>query len=210
MSLKMKMAEQFRKPHGFFGKIIGALMKRFNHNEILWTISKLEIKSTDHILEIGYGPGTGIQKTAELASHGFVAGIDFSDNMHRNASKLNAHAISEGRVELKLGDALHLPFNNNIFNRVYMINVIYFWDDVVSHMIEIRRVMQAGGKLAIFMARPEALGRIKCTQTPIFNSYSLSQIQEFLSDSGYVNINVFEKQFSPGPCLCIICEKGSG
>jgi hypothetical protein len=42
-----------------------------------------------------------IDLVSEIASNGFAAGIDFSQTMLEQASKLNASAIESGLVEMK-------------------------------------------------------------------------------------------------------------
>ena len=50
------------------------------------------------MLEIGFGPGADSRRASQQAA--FVAGVDHSDVMVKQASKRNASAIREGRVEL--------------------------------------------------------------------------------------------------------------
>ena len=61
-----------------------------------WTISLLDIQAEDRILEIGFGPGVSVRRMSRLAVRGFIAGIDISDLMVRQARKRNAAAIREG------------------------------------------------------------------------------------------------------------------
>ena len=74
-----------------------------NGDRSMWVFSLLDLKSTDKVLEIGFGPGADIARASRIAQ--FVAGVDHSDLMVRQATKRNAVAIQEGRVELKLGTA---------------------------------------------------------------------------------------------------------
>ena len=96
---------QFGKPEGFWGIVAGKKMvhARSNRQRNAWTVSLLNIQPEDRVLEIGFGPGLAIEQIARITTKGFVAGIDHSDVMVRMASKRNAKAIREGRVELRLG-----------------------------------------------------------------------------------------------------------
>ena len=69
-----------------------------NQDRIRWTISLLNIKPDDRLLEIGFGPGFAIELVSKITSEGFVAGIDHSEVMVRQASKRNARAIREGAM----------------------------------------------------------------------------------------------------------------
>jgi hypothetical protein len=55
MGLWHSLAQQFRQPTGIVGRIAGFLF-RMNVEGIEWTIRQLDIQSTDHVLELGFGP----------------------------------------------------------------------------------------------------------------------------------------------------------
>jgi len=99
MGLWHSLAQQFRQPTGLLGRLAGFFF-RINLEGIDRTISLLEIQPTDYVLEIGFGPGHGIQQAARIATQGRVAGVDFSETMLRQASRRNAAAITAGKVEL--------------------------------------------------------------------------------------------------------------
>jgi ubiquinone/menaquinone biosynthesis C-methylase UbiE len=63
-----------------------------------WVLSLLELQAEDRVLEVGFGPGTAIEHVARLATRGFVAGIDPSEVMLRQASGRNRNHIRQGRV----------------------------------------------------------------------------------------------------------------
>jgi ubiquinone/menaquinone biosynthesis C-methylase UbiE len=125
MGLWHRLAQQFRQPSGIVGRVLGFLLQ-MNREEIDWTIEQLDIQPTDHVLEIGFGPGLGIQRATRLATQGRVAGVDFSQTMLDQARDRNAAAIDEGLVELCLGDATALLYPENIFHKAFATNVIYF------------------------------------------------------------------------------------
>ncbi|HEY6973315.1 MAG TPA: class I SAM-dependent methyltransferase, partial [Nitrospiraceae bacterium] len=137
MALWHSIAQQFRQPAGWVGRLAGFFF-RINREGIDWTINLLEIQPTDHVLEIGFGPGHGIQQAASLATQGRVAGVDFSHTMLEQASQHNAMAIDSGLVELCLGDATSLLYPENTFHKVFATNVIYFWSDPLVNLQELR------------------------------------------------------------------------
>jgi hypothetical protein len=69
MGLWHTLAQQFRQPAGFLGRLAGFFF-RINLEGIDWTIGLLDIQSDDHVLEIGFGPGHGIQRVAKLTAQG--------------------------------------------------------------------------------------------------------------------------------------------
>lgn len=80
-----------------------------NQKRIRWTISLLDIKPDDRLLEIGFGPGFAIELISKIASEGFIAGVDHSEVMVQQAEKRNARAIRDGKVVLRHGSVSHLP-----------------------------------------------------------------------------------------------------
>ena len=108
------------------------------------------------MLEIGFGPGTDIARSAEIAS--FVAGLDHSETMLEQASSRNRDAIRDGRVELKLGSAsAPFPFADAQFDCVFAINSAQFWKDLPKPLAEIRRVLKPGGRV-LLAVQPRSKG----------------------------------------------------
>src|SRR5262245_18253427 len=94
------VVRQFRHPRGMGGKAAGWVMahRASNRQRNTWVVSLLEVRPTDRVLEVGFGPGIAI---AELSRHvgdgGHISGIDHSSVMLRQASRRNASAIAAGR-----------------------------------------------------------------------------------------------------------------
>src|SRR5664279_6062799 len=86
---------QYRQPSGLVGRWIGSQMARQHRPENLWTVNLLDVQPTDHVLEIGFGPGIAVEEVARRASGGRVAGVDFSRAMVAAARKRNAAAARE-------------------------------------------------------------------------------------------------------------------
>ncbi len=121
---------QYRRPTGIVGWWIGRKMAEQHQPENLWTVQLLNLQPGDHVLEIGFGPGFAVQKVAEHLTSGEVGGVDFSRAMVDTAKRRNAAAVRAGKVDLRLGDAAHIPFEDNCFDKAYSIHSIYFWPDV--------------------------------------------------------------------------------
>ena len=122
---------QFRKPTGLLGWVAGWIMahRASNTTRNRWTVDLLNIKETDHVLEIGFGPGLSIASAARLARQGVVVGIDHSVLMLRTATHRNHAAIEAGRVELKVGELESLPTLGETFDKAFSVNVFQFVED---------------------------------------------------------------------------------
>jgi ubiquinone/menaquinone biosynthesis C-methylase UbiE len=139
--------KQLRKPEGILGKVVVPFFMNVSNRQLNnWTIDLLDIKPTDRVLELGFGPGLGICKVAAIATEGLVAGVDFSELMVRKAQKRNAAAIAAGRVDLKQGDVSSLPYDDQTFDKVIAIQLIYFCQPPHIFLKESRRVLKSGGK----------------------------------------------------------------
>ena len=107
-----------------------------------WLTDRLEIRSDDTVLEVGFGPGVVIQRLAKLAVAGHVAGIDQSRDMVQQARARNATAVQEGRVELRHGSVESLPFDDDSFYKALAINSMQYWPDAHAALREVSRVLE--------------------------------------------------------------------
>jgi ubiquinone/menaquinone biosynthesis C-methylase UbiE len=106
-SLLMRM---FGRPEGLLGRLGGIIMARMNRQCAAWVIDLLGIQPNDSVLEVGFGPGVGIQLLTRSVSGGYVAGVDPSEEMVRQAKARNVKAIESGWVDLRYGSVESLPF----------------------------------------------------------------------------------------------------
>jgi len=209
-SLVHAMAQQARRPSGFFGRLFGFSMSRINREANKWTISQLDIAPSDDVLEIGYGPGQAIQLLSSAVKSGKIHGIDFSDTMLQQATARNKYAIEHGLVELKVGDATTLPYDENSFDKVFCVNVIYFWKNPEQQLREIFRVLRQGGTLAIYMGDSTEMAGVRITQTGVFNLYPAKDVMRILKEVGFSSQEYATSAISQGPLsqgVCVLAEK---
>jgi len=143
---------QCRKPSGWLGGLMGPLMNWRHRPLSRWTIELMGIQPHSSILDIGCGGGMTIKEMARLATSGFVAGVDYSEVMVRQALKRNAAAVGAERVAIKRGDISNLPFEDAIFDRACAIESFNYWPEPVAGLREVYRVLKDGGLVAITTA----------------------------------------------------------
>lgn len=145
-SLLMQM---FGRPKGILGQLGGFILARTKRDFTQWVIHLLEVQPDDKVIEVGFGPGVAIQILADAVSTGYVAGVDYSEEMVEQARVRNAKAIEAGLVQLQYGLVEALPFADDTFDKALAINSMQVWSDAIAGLREMRRVMKVGGKIAL-------------------------------------------------------------
>jgi len=107
---------------------VGWIMAARSSNRIrnIWAVSLLDVQRCDCVLEIGFGPGIAIQEISHIALEGYVCGLDHSVAMLHQATRRNAAAIREGRVDLRLGAVESLPAFEMPFDKILAVNTVVF------------------------------------------------------------------------------------
>lgn len=193
------IGEQLGNPQGLLGKLVGRMLAKNNASFNSWIVHLLSIQPTDHILEVGSGPGLAIQGLATHAAQGFVVGIDSSPIMVQQARRRNASAIKAGRVEIQQGDALTLPYADASFDKVVAVHVIYFWSDAVATLQELRRVLQPAGVVATGFRIKQHIPRWTqnaFAQTGTRLYLAAEDVATLLAASGFTHIEVVAQQVS--------------
>jgi len=178
------LMRMFGRPKGGLGRLGGFLMARMNRKVAAWAIDLLNVHPSDRVLEVGFGPGVGIQVLAALASSGRVVGVDSSKEMVEQATARNAKAIAAGRVELRAGSVEQLPFADMTFDHALAINSMQVWPDALAGLREIKRVMRRGGQIALAFTRHS--GQPKDGVADLLTSAGFSSVRLVDKDDGFV------------------------
>ncbi len=148
----------------------------------------LRVQPSDRVLEIGFGHGRTLAWLAERASRGFVAGVDPSPVMLRQARTRNRAAI---HVSLALASASVLPFEAASFDKGLAVNCVQHWDDLAGDLAEVKRVLAPGGTLllGLRLANPNA-GRFS---SPGFEAAQIAAIRRAVSAAGFREVAAHER-----------------
>jgi len=165
----------------------------------MWVFSLLDLKPDYRVLEIGFGPGTDIARASSAAA--FVAGVDHSEVMVQQATKRNAAAIKQGRVQLQLGTAAKLPYPDANFDRVFAINSAQFWKESAKTMVEVRRVLKPGG-WTVLAVQPRSKNATEETAKQAGIGLSKS-----LSAAGFEEVHMEMHDMRPVPTVCVLARK---
>ncbi len=163
---------------------------------MLWSIEQLNIQKQDHILEIGFGPGTAIEKAATIATEGSVTGIEISDTMKKQANKRLAKNIQCEQVKLQLGSVSSLPFEDNSFDLVYAINSLLYWPNPIDDLQEVKRVLKPGGVVAIIQ-------QPRSQKTGFGLEENGEDISKQIKEAGFSDVSIDSKPMKPVTCWCV-------
>lgn len=111
------------------------------------------IQPDDTILEVGHGPGIGLQLASQLLQgpKGKLIGVDYSEYMHRMASERMIEEITKGKVTLYFTDLMTMPVVENSIDKVFHCNCYYFWPDLKAGASAIHKVMKPGESQTLFV-----------------------------------------------------------
>ncbi|MBW4686235.1 MAG: class I SAM-dependent methyltransferase [Komarekiella atlantica HA4396-MV6] len=179
-SIFMRM---FGRPQGMLGKFGGMIMARMNKAFTYSVIDLLDIQPNDKVLEVGFGSGVGIQRLSQLASAGYIAGIDYSQEMVAQATARNMAEIEAVRVDLRQGSVESLPFEDNTFDKALAVNSMQVWPDAVVGLREMRRVMKVGGRIALGFTSYSGQSNTGLTQ--ILTTAGFTQARLVETDRGF-------------------------
>ena len=185
----MDLYRMFVRPEGRDGEYAASLMEENGGPMARQAVGRLDLSSSDHVIEIGFGPGVGIETLLRAVPAGHVAGVDHSPLMHRRAANRNADAIADGRVTLIEGSVQNLPFADNSFDAGLAIDNLHFWPDRLAGLKELRRVLKPG---ALFV----------CAFTPVSGGSGHGLVSLFeKTDFGSISVEEGPAGFSISGCV---------
>ena len=145
------VARQFGHPRGVLGRIVGRGMVRSNGDFSRWTIGERRRHLTwvpTRIVELGPGPGVGLEELLGAFPDAKVWGVDPSREMLGLSRQRNAAAAEGGRLALLEGGVASLVEVAPV-DIVAANHVLYFWQEPEAELRRIRGSLRSGGLLAI-------------------------------------------------------------
>lgn len=192
-----KLVRQFGNPRGSTGRVAGWVMahRRSNRQRNEWVVGLLDVRPTDRVLEVGFGPGVAIAELARRAGH--VHGIDRSEVMVRQAIRRNRAAVRAGRVELVHAPVDRLPSFGAPLDAVLAVNSLGFWPEPAQRLRELRALLRPGGRIAL-ASQPRCPGATRDTTVR-----AADELRDLLAGAGFVGIRVETLELDP-PVACVL------
>ena len=200
MTLKQAIYKQFGHPTGNTGRLVGWMMALKNRDRSNWTLRKLNMKPTDYMLEIGYGPGVTFKQVAKRLTSGFIGGIDHSEVMLKQATDRNIKYIRTQKARLECATVKDLAYPENYFDIIFGSNVHFFWTNPVANFQRLYDYLKPQGRLVIIF-QP----RWAKSETQVREIAEKTRLQ--YEKAGFANIEIDFKKMFPVTCISISGEK---
>jgi ubiquinone/menaquinone biosynthesis C-methylase UbiE len=193
------IVRQAGRPQGVAGRVVEWIMahRSSNRQRNLWVVSLLDVRPTDRVLEIGFGPGLAIAELARRATRGHVYGVDHSEVMVRQASKRNAAAIRARRVELAQASVERLPRFDEPMDAIVAVNAVGFWPDPSRQLSTLRGLLRPGGRIAL-ASQPRCPGATAAT-----TAQAGRELHDLLTQAGFTQARVETLDLDP-PVACVL------
>jgi ubiquinone/menaquinone biosynthesis C-methylase UbiE len=162
-------------PHGLFGMLVGRQLKE-NIREYSNALEFIKISAGMRLLDIGCGPGYGINEILNMNANIYIDGIDISELMCRSARK----NIDNSRVRIISGDFISTTFEDEYYDKVLLLNIIYFWKDIKLNLNKVYRILKNQGEIVIGMSSPELLSSLLKKWKIYFNLHTLEEVENEL------------------------------
>ena len=179
-----QMAAQLRKPHGSMARTVGKRMNAVNRSLYEGAWKALDLRDGMSVLEIGFGNGLFFGDLTRLAHNLNLHGLDFSKEMVEQATVQNKDLIASSTLSLAHGPSDRMPFADASFDRIFCINVVYFWDEPAAHLQEVRRVLKPGGTFTAVLRTRSSMEKLPFAAHG-FTMYEQADWERVLRTNGF-------------------------
>jgi ubiquinone/menaquinone biosynthesis C-methylase UbiE len=111
-------------------------------------IERLELKDDFTVLEVGPGPGYFSVKVASVLTRGKLVLADIQREM-LDYAKCRIEKRGLANVEYHLCDGESFPFDDNAFDRIFLVTVLGEVENQAAYLSEFRRMLKSEGILSI-------------------------------------------------------------
>jgi ubiquinone/menaquinone biosynthesis C-methylase UbiE len=185
------VGDNFANPNGIGGKISTILMNIGNQKQYNTVLKNIKLEKNNVVLDVGFGNGYLLKKLFKQNIPVKIYGIDISKDMFHKVSLKNKHIINNGNLKLFLEDISKTSFENKLFDRIYTVNTVYFWNDMGKCFSEIKRILKSDGIFMNVIYTKEFLNNIIYTKYG-FNKYSVMELEKITEENGMKIIETIE------------------
>ena len=200
------IARQAAHPRGLVGRLLFRVMAAETLAVNERALQLLELEPNSRVLEVGFGHGRTLARALGLAPNGLVAGIDVSADMveaiRNRQRRSNGHVL----IEVKQASSDRIPYPNAHFDRVYAVHTVYFWNNPLVHLREIRRVMTANGRFVLAFTPKEDPHAVASFPTTVYRFYSIEEATRFLAEAGFRGVTMVRESIASRDTVFAVCH----
>jgi SAM-dependent methyltransferase len=207
------LGSQLRNPTGPAGSIVGWLMALVNDEPNRLAIDALDLRPGEEVLELGFGPGWSLRTIAARTRGARVYGVDQSARMLEQATRMNEVSVSSGRMVLVQGPFSPLPWIDEMFDKVLLANVVYFFDSDGRDISEVHRVLRSGGRVVIYATSRDTMQKWPFAGPDTHRTFDAHDLADLLKNAGFraSDIKITNAELSLGvKGLIAVAEKFGG
>ncbi|KAM9342226.1 putative methyltransferase YdaC isoform 1-T3 [Pholidichthys leucotaenia] len=191
-----KLGKQLGHPkRSVTGWLLSKFFKAYNGILEENAVQLCGIQTGDTVLELGHGPGVGLQSAATLLTGptGHLIGVDYSEYMHQMAKEQLEELITKGKVTLHHCDVAAMPLEDSTVDKVFHCNCYYFWPDLKKGATEIHRVMKPGG-LMVTTLRLSSVAGLAAKRIMPGENWRPEAYMAALKVSGFTDVRMEDKR----------------
>ncbi len=204
MYLTALMRSQFGSPSGAIGsQFIAPLMNIANLRLIRTSIRLLDPAPTDTVLDVGFGGGVSLLALSRRVTSGKVIGVDYSRDMVKDGAALIQRRGLKSRVSVEWGDVAHLPLAAGSVDQILSCNSLHYWADMRASLLELKRVLRPGGRLALGFRSATSLRPFEFAWRG-FSVYEPEEMAALLRQAGFEIVHVEHRDRWRVPDLVVV------
>jgi Protein-L-isoaspartate(D-aspartate) O-methyltransferase (PCMT) len=162
-----------------------------------WTIRQLNLQPYQHVLEVGYGSGQLLAVVARTLNIGFLAGIESSIPLYRQAYRRNKAFIRRQLIQLHIGELHELPYPAHYFHTVYRSGIDFPRKDAGTECLRLTSLLRSGGRL-VWLSQAKGYRKAEDLRT------EAARLQAACLTAGLTDIRTEYQDFPSGPRMAVI------
>lgn len=181
------LGPQLRSPHGPMAIEVGLFMERINVELYTFCLQHNPPAPTEKVLEIGPGNGAFCSEYFLKTKDLLYTGVEMSQEMYEECLIRNKTFVESGRAKFFKGDILNLEMDDNTFDAIYGVNVIYFLNPMLDYLKYLHRILKPGGRLSFGFRDGKSMKNLPFVDDN-FNLYEADEIVDILRKSGFERV----------------------
>ena len=182
--MRAAFARQLGHPRGLGGRLVGAVLNRYNRRSMATAVQELELPPGATAADFGFGGGAGLGLLLEhVGQNGRVHGVDLSTTMLDRAARQYRGEINTGRLQLHTASMTQLPLPDHVLDGAITFNTAYYIAELDQSLAELHRVLTRTGRAVLGLADPDAMAARSFTRHGL-RLRTISEITGMLPTAG--------------------------